>query len=139
MGFNDRLVANGQSTAITFDGITSGNDNLLSPALRMIQVRADAGLSARVTVTADTATITLTPRWQVSDDNSVWVDLFQPNNAAYVIQATGTVAAVLRHISAPQGVFAHRFARVVVQVGVATGQVADVGNIGYNYQLDDLV
>lgn len=139
MGFNDRLVRDGQSTAITLDGITAGNDNLLSPVLLMNRVRASTGLSAQVTITADTATMTVTPVWQGSDDNSTFFDLHQPNNAAFVIQATGTVAANARIISAPPGALAVRFLRLVYRVGVATGGAADVGNIGYNYQKDDLV
>jgi hypothetical protein len=139
MGFNDRLVYDGQSTAISLDGVTAGNDNTDSPVLLMNRVKAGAGVSARVTLTAATATITLTALWQVSDDNSTWIDLMQPNNAAYVIHSTGTAAADLRVISAPNGIHAHRFARLAVRVGVTTGQAGDVGNVGYNYQLDDLV
>lgn len=96
-------------------------------------------LSARYNVDAETDTITLTPVWQVSDDSSTWERLLQPNGAAEVVMATGTGSAddaVVRRVSAPDGVYGHRFARCGVLVGVTTGTTSDTYAFKYQYQRD---
>jgi len=140
MAFNDRVLYNSQSTAVGLNGVNVG---LSGPGPTLLVNRVRLGtLSALVVVDAETNTITLTPKWQVSADSSTWVDVYQPNSPANVLWATGTAGAdapVTRVLTAPDAVYAFRYARVAIEVGVTNGLAADVGNIGYNYQLDDLV
>ena len=143
MGFNERIVFNDQSTAITIDGVVAGADATGSPVLRMNRVKRESdSLAAQVTVDAETDTVTLTAVWQGSNDNSTFFDIVQPNSAAYVIMATGTAgadAAITHIISAPIGAYSVRFVRVIIRVGVVDGTAVDSANVGYNYELDDLV
>jgi hypothetical protein len=96
------------------------------------------GLGALVTVDAETNTLTFTAKWQVSNDGTTWVDVANGSqNAAGVALATGTAGAdapVSRMISAPDGVFGWRKARLALVTGVATGAAADTYSIGYCYR-----
>lgn len=93
-------------------------------------------LSALVTVDAETDTLTITGRWQVSNDKSTYVDIVPSNNAANVIIATGTAgadAAVTKAICAPDQIFGYKYCRYVLTNGVATGAATDTYSIGYSY------
>jgi hypothetical protein len=90
---------------------------------------APGSLSCLFTVTAETNTITITPKWQVSDDNSTWYDLSGLNNAAQVALATGTAgadAAVSKVLTAPSEVSGWKYVRPAVVNGVATGAATDL-------------
>lgn len=89
-------------------------------------------LSALVSVTAATSTLTVTAKWQVSLDASTWIDVANgPQNAASVVFATGTSAIVTKTIDAPGGVYAWPFSRVALVTGVATGAAGDLYSVGY--------
>ncbi len=95
------------------------------------------GLSARLVVEAETDTLTIEGRWQISDDNVTFEDVVQPNNPADVVLATGTAGAdpiITKSLAAPQGVYGARFARIVLQNGVVTGNTVDTFAIGYVYR-----
>lgn len=96
-------------------------------------------LSALVTVDAETNTITISAKWQVSNDNSTWVDVANGSqNAAAVVLATGTGgadAAVTRVIPAPDSVYGWRYARVAVVNGVVTGNAVDTYAMSYSYRV----
>lgn len=95
-------------------------------------------LSALAVIDAETDTITITGKWQVSNDGSTWVDVTNgPQNAAGVILATGTAgadAAVTRCYEAPEAVYGWRKARFAIVNGVATGAAADTYSISYCYR-----
>jgi hypothetical protein len=94
-------------------------------------------LSALVTVDCETSTMTLVAKWQVSNDNSTYVDVALTNNAANVTLATGTSGAdatVTKAIVAPGAVFGWNFARLVLVTGVAQGTTSDTYSIGYCYR-----
>lgn len=92
-------------------------------------------LSARVTGTAATATITYTGSWQGSNDGTTWETFANgPQNAASVVLATGTSAAFVKLVPAPDQVYGYRFVRYVVTTGVATGASGDLLSIGYCYR-----
>lgn len=92
-------------------------------------------LSAKVAVTAATSTITLAAKWQVSNDNSTWIDVSNgTQNAAAVVLATGTTTIVTKVIAAPEAAYGWMWARVAVVTGVATGGATDLYAIGYNYR-----
>ena len=140
MAFNDRVVFNGQSVAVVVNGTVVGSDTSAGPTLLMSAVKTGT-LSAQVTVDAETNTITLAARWQISQDEATWHNAVPSNNAANVVLATGTAgadAAVTKAVSAPSAVYGARFARVVIDVGVTNGTAVDSANVGYNYLLDAL-
>lgn len=95
-------------------------------------------LSALVTVLAETNTITIAAKWQVSNDGVTWVDVANgPQNAASVALATGTAGAdvaVSRAIGAPETVYGWRKARIALVTGVATGATADTYALSYCYR-----
>lgn len=141
MAFNDILKNNvtppGQTAALTINGITAGNV-VAGPRILMQDVRVNT-LAARCTVTAETNTLTLTAVWEVSQDGSTWLRARGEANASEVALATGTAgadAAVTRVIDAPNAVYAFRYARCSMLVGVATGGASDLASVTYDYQQD---
>lgn len=95
-------------------------------------------LSALVTVEAETASLTFTAKWQVSNDGSTWVDVANGSqNAAGVALATGTAGddpVVSRSIPAPDSIYGWRKARIALVTGGATGATADTYALGYCYR-----
>lgn len=95
-------------------------------------------LSALVTVDAESASLTFTAKWQVSNDGSTWVDLANGSqNAAGVALATGTAgadAAVTRAIPAPDGIYGWKKARIALTTAGATGAAADTYALSYCYR-----
>lgn len=95
-------------------------------------------LSALVSVDCETNTMTMTGKWQVSNDGSTWVDVTNgPQNAASVTLATGTGGAdaqVDRAFEAPSAVYGWRKARFAITNGVAAGNTVDTYAIGYCYR-----
>jgi hypothetical protein len=97
-------------------------------------------LSALVTVDAETTSLTFTGKWQVSNDNTTWVDVCNgPQNAAGVVLATGTAgadAAVTRAYEAPPTVYGWQYARFALVTAGATGNAVDTYAISYSYRTD---
>jgi hypothetical protein len=131
------IYYNANAATGTFDGLTAtdvaGNAVQVTDGTRLLL----AGLSALVTLDVETNTMTVVGRWQVSSNNSTWVDCDTPNNAAEVTIGTGTAgadAAITKAISAPEGVYGVMFARYVITNGVAAGNTVDTYSIGYNYR-----
>jgi hypothetical protein len=94
-------------------------------------------LSALIGVLAETNGITVTPVWQVSNDDSTYVDAAPSNNAANVVFATGTAGAdtaVSACISAPAAVYGWKFARCAFRNAVQTGAATDLYSVGYCYR-----
>jgi len=90
--------------------------------------RKYAFLSAKCVLLAETNTITLEAQWQVSVDNSTWLNIKVPQNPANVAVGTGTGgadSAVTVVIDAPPGVYAFPYARIAVINRVATGAAGD--------------
>lgn len=98
-----------------------------------------ATLSANVYAKATTSTLTLTAKWQVSDDGATWIDAYGSNRAANVAIVTGTGSAVTDTIAvtAPEAVYGHRYSRLLVVSGVGVGGGAGVDefSISYNFTL----
>lgn len=91
-------------------------------------------LQALASFTAATSTITATGKWQGSNDNSTWVDITPPNNAANVIFTTGTAAIKTALFDAPPNATASKYVRFVFLIGVTTGAVGDLYSISYCYR-----
>lgn len=117
-------------------GTTKGGAAVAMGDNQRQKVRA---LSALVAVDAETENLTLTGKWQVSNDNSTWVDVANgTQNAAGVELATGTDgadAAVTKAYDAPQAVYGWRYARFAIVNGVATGATTDTYAISYCYRV----
>lgn len=132
------LRYNAHQATGTFNGITAGSTvgaNALFIGSDDLKV---SDLSAIAVVDAETNTITITGRWQVSNDKTTWIDAAHgPQNPAGVAIATGTAgadAAVTVAIPAPSSVYGFRFARLGLVVGVTTGASADTYTVGYSYR-----
>lgn len=96
------------------------------------------GLSALVTVDCETSTLTMTGKWQVSNDGATWIDVTNGSqNAAGVVFATGTGGAdadVTKCFQAPDAVYGWKKARFAVVTGITTGDTVDTYSIGYCYR-----
>lgn len=125
-----------------FNTITAGN----AVAGNAVYIGADVqrvySLSALCVLLAETNTLTLTVKWQVSNDNSTWYDCaFNVANASATVVGTGTAGAdtaVTKVFEAPLEVYGFRFCRVAFVVGVTTGATGDTYTYGYNYVAGDL-
>lgn len=95
-------------------------------------------LSALVSVDAETTSLAITARWQVSNDGVTWVDVANGSqNAAGVALATGTAgadAAVTRCIQAPDAVYGWRKARLALVNTGAAGTTNDTYTVSYCYR-----
>jgi hypothetical protein len=126
----------------TFNTITAGNAVAGNPVYMGSDVARASNLSALCVLLAETNTLTLTVKWQVSNDNTTFYDCaFSIGNAAATVVGTGTAgadAAVTKVFEAPQAVYGWKYARVAFVVGVATGAAADTYTYGYSYVLGDI-
>jgi hypothetical protein len=98
-------------------------------------------MSADVYALATTNTLTITAKWQVSNDGSTWRDCKPSNGAVNVALVTGTGAAVTDTVclAAPDCVYGKKYARVrlVSGVGVGGGLGVDEGSVSYNWRQID--
>ena len=94
-------------------------------------------LYAKVYAKATTSTLTLTGKWQVSQDGSTWIDVVPFNNAASVILVTGTGSAVTatKAFDAPSAAHGAKYVRfaLVSGVGVGAGLSVDEVSVTYGY------
>lgn len=91
-------------------------------------------LCAEVDVTAATSSLAVYLKWQVSHDNSTWIDVLNgPQNPAAVALVTGTASKITRAVEAPAAVYGYSYARAVLYSGGATGSAGDAVGVGYNW------
>lgn len=99
-------------------------------------------LSALLTVLAETSTFTWAFKWQVSNDNSTWVDLANGSqNAAAVVLATGTAGAdtaVSKVMPAPDSIYGWKWARLALVTGGTTGASVDTYAASYVYRSNNV-
>lgn len=120
----------GNLNTLVAGSVQAGTAIFLGRAWRKV-----AGLSALVSVTAATSTLTLAAKWQVSVDNSTWLDVANgTQNAASVVLATGTTTIVTKVLPAPDVVYGYPFARVAIVTGVATAGASDLYAMSYSYR-----
>lgn len=138
MGVNAKIRHTQKPKALTvFDG--AAPKTVTGNSVLMLDIMPGT-MSANVYANAKTNNLTLTAKWQVSDDNSTFVDVKMPNNAANVVVVTGTGSDVADTIClvAPDAVYAKRYARVVVVSGVGVGDATDdAASVSYNWRLAD--
>lgn len=129
------------STTLNGTSHTTSGGVVGGQAINMIDVVPNT-LTAYLDVVAKTNTMTLSAKWQVSHDNSTWVDVEMDtanaiaNSDVARVLATGTGSAVeTKTVSpAPKAVYGWRWARVCVVVGVAdSGDASDAWAYNYNY------
>jgi hypothetical protein len=127
-------ASSGNFDTLIAGSVTGGSAIIMGDNFRQ-KVR---GLSAKVVVLAETDTITIACKWQVSNDNSTWLDVANgTQNAAAVVLATGTAgadASVTKVFSAPDAAYGYKFARIALVNGVVTGAAVDTYSLSYNYR-----
>lgn len=123
----------------TVTGVASGGTVAGSAVFMGGQDAKVKALSALVSVTALTNTLTFKARWQVSTDNSTWyVCAGSPDNPANIALTTGVTPQVatpgIAVIPAPSSVEGWSYARMQLVVGGTTGTTNDTYSIGYSYR-----
>jgi len=125
-------ASSGNLNTLTSGSEVDGNAVFLGGAYRKV-----ASLSALVTVLAQTNTLTIAAKWQVSNDKSTWVDVANgsQNAAAVVLQTgtSGTDVAVSKAIPAPDAIYGWKYARIALVTGGTTGATADTYAMSYCY------
>lgn len=121
----------------TFNGVAAGS----KVSGTAIAIGRDypriSNLSCVAVIDAETDGITITPQWEVSNDDSTYVAAMPSNAAANVILGTGTSGADTSHtvtIVAPDCVYGWQYARISFVVGVQTGTTNDTYDIGYCFR-----
>jgi hypothetical protein len=97
---------------------------------------APNSLSLLSAVTAATSTITLTPKIQVSHDNSTWYDAATGlADATATVEATGTATIVNRVFDVPSALYVGwQYIRAAVVNGVTTGASGDLYAFTFQYR-----
>ncbi len=134
MGFPARYF-NGHVATGDFDSDVAGTTNA-GTSIRTNNIQPGT-LSCDFLVDAETDTITITGKWQVSDDNVTFVDMPPENNAANVALATGTAgadAAVTLAVPAPYAISGRKWVRAAVTNGVVTGNTVDTFSMTLFYR-----
>ena len=127
MGFPIRRVTLSADTG-NLDAITAGGGEVAGSAVRTGQF-AQGTLQALVEVTIATGSLTIAPKWQVSDDDSTYYDLREGSGPAPVtFTATGS-----RVLAAPEAARAWKFARPALVVAGADATAADTYSITSRY------
>jgi len=110
------------------DAITAGGGTVTGTAVNMTAV-SPGTLCALVEVTIATGSLTLSPKWQVSDDNSTFYDLQEGSGPAPVaIAATGS-----KVLSAPEAARAWKFARPAIATSAHNATTGDTYSITTRY------
>lgn len=132
----DQHIASGNATGVGAGGQVNGKQLFMGGIDQKV-----AHVSALITALAETNTLTLSAKWQGSNDGSTWLDLaHSPQNPAAVALATGTSGtdtAVTTVVPAPASAYGYKFARCSLVVGVTTGTTNDTYSIGYSYRQFD--
>lgn len=132
MGFNAKLKSGAFATTST--GIAGASGTVVTgSSVPMIDVQQDT-LTALVTLTVETNTVTLVPSWQVSNDGSTWYDV--QGSAGSTRTGTGSTATYSEVLKL--GTVCWRYARVKVTVGVTTAvNTKEFYAVSYTYKSPD--
>lgn len=136
MGFPARWTSvsggSGDMTAAPVAGTTTGGTAISTSDFQ------PGSVSCLFTVLAETNTITLTGKFQVSDDNSTWYNLAgDAQNPANVLIATGTAGAdtaVSVVLPVPSSAIGWKWIRAAVVNLVATGAAGDTYSFLFRYR-----
>ena len=134
MGFTSRRIA---TPAVAGDLDTNANGTQEGVSFVNMNQVEPGSLSAKAAIDCETSTLTVYVDWQVSLDNSTWVDCANGSqNAAGVVVATGTGGAdatVTKVYPAPSAAYAFPYARIAIRNGVTTGAAVDTYSVTYHY------
>jgi hypothetical protein len=138
MGFNSRIKYNQTPTAATATGAVAAGSTVGTAAANkvlMAKVADGTEVGCIVSMKVNTTSLTLTPKWQGSQDGTTWRDLFSANSAANVATAGGTGSDVTTVRDVAIGKRGYKYVRVVFVTGGATAHAtADTYEIiGYNW------
>jgi hypothetical protein len=135
MGYPARwtTVAGGSGTLDTVVvGTTTGGTAISTSDMQMGTV------SCLFVVEAETDTVTITGKFQVSDDNSTWYDLAgDAQNPANVVMATGTGGAdavISRVLPMPSAAMGWKYVRAATVIAGATGAAIDTYAFTWKYR-----
>jgi len=119
-------TANTQSVGYNVDGtaLAVGTDRSGRPKPGTLAAYVEADC---------TGSVTWTPAWRVSDDNTTFYNLAVEGNVA---ETAISVTTTGRMLSAPQAVHGFRYARLRLTTGGATGVTANVCEISYCYTVE---
>lgn len=135
MSFNVRLKRGQNATGTT--GIAGATGTVVTGNPVTMANVAPHSLSALVTLTVETNTVTLTPKWQCSDDGSTWYDV--QGNTGTTRTGNSTPATTSEVVSLSRGI-AWRYARLAVTVGGTTAVVnKEFYAISYTYLSPEFV
>lgn len=137
MGFPARWTTasggSGDLTAAPVAGTTTAGTALATANIQ------PGTLSCLFTVLAETSTLTITGKFQVSDDNSTWYNLAgDAQNPANVAIATGTAgadSAVSVVLPVPTSALGWKYVRAAIVNGVATGASGDTYSFTFRYRM----
>lgn len=136
MSFNSRLAKAVKSTVIALNTVVSGT-TVGGPSLSLASgdIEGDT-LCANVSSALTTNLLTVTTKWQVSQDGTTWVDVQQSNGAALVrIAPAGTGSLVTTAFcQLTQFSPAHPYIRLALVTGGATGAAGDNVTVSYNFR-----
>lgn len=128
------MGGSGDLTAAPVAGTTTGGTALATAGIEI------GSLSCLFTLLAETNTLTLTGKFQVSNDNSTWYNLAgDAQNPANVLLATGTAGAdtaVSVVLPVPLAALGWKYVRPAVVNGVATGAAGDTYAMTFYFRFD---
>ena len=140
MSWNARVKKVQKATGVL--GFTGAAPQSVTAGSVLMGSVAVGTLSANVYVLATTNTLTLTGKWQTSQDGSTWIDHIASTGAEPSALVTGTGSAVTktRAISAHPSIYAYPYARFTIVSGVGSGGGlgVDEASISYNYVQADV-
>ncbi len=129
MSFNKRLNVAQLATAST--GIAGASGTVVTGNPVTLAAAQHGSISALVTLIVETNTVTLAPKWQVSNDNVTYYDV--QGNTGTTRTGTGSTATTTEVLVLNAGCV-WRYARVAVVVGVTTAVVTkEFFSVSYNY------
>lgn len=133
-------LASYKGSQIALNGVTAGSTastaGLVLQAGGVNNIEFDS-LCAIVETDLTTSTLTATPKWQVSNDGTNWIDFFGKNTAANVTKAAAGTGSLVttQWVMALDGFDpSFPYLRLAVQVGVATGGAGDNVTAAYNWR-----
>lgn len=136
MGLNNSIKNGQRAVASTAIAGASGTTIGL-PSVSMVRENVETGtLACTATIGVTTNTLTVSGRWQVSLDDSTYVDCAGSNNAAAVtiVTGSGVLQTVTKSYEAPAGVYGYPYARFAILTGVTAGGAGDTYLGSYSYR-----
>jgi hypothetical protein len=114
-------------------GTTTGAPSI--PLMGPEMPEADS-LVADISAAITTSSLVVVVKWQVSNDNSTFRDIYDSAQTAYAQVAptgSGSLVTTAFKVAAPKGVMSYPYARVAIASSGATGAAGDNVTAAYSY------